>query len=251
MKVEATLVNGMKITGTANVITIKSGEKTVEGPSLSLAMMVPAKPLEYQITEKVKAKVTLAGGVTVTVKPDWKALAKEAAKLLVEAGVVGALELAATMAVALGPALCAASALSMIADESELWQTAASEAPQAKAAAYGLARGTAMWAKSPSNPRGMLMWSQGTSNAITAIAKMGCTVEEYKKEWDFGGARSLSGLEKQLLSAAHSTYSVAIANRAREVYNASMSLRMWKTEIDFVSTWRANADKVWKDAKVG
>ena len=80
LKVEATLVNGTKIVGTANILNAKLDPPQLEGPNLSISVSLPPLQKKWNLAEGVDFAGHMTGSASLSIKPDWTALAKEAGK---------------------------------------------------------------------------------------------------------------------------------------------------------------------------
>ena len=244
LKAVATLENGATVTGDATLVSVKSDPPDVFGPNLVGTVALPVLETGWDLGEGWSAKASISASASLSIKPDWKALGREAGKLVLEMGVAGAIEMAATMAVIAAPILCMVSAISMIQDETELFHWLRKEAKEAQSAAIALAGGMTMAGSFDRNERDAKAYAAGQAAAQAAMASVGLDEQAYALAWKQNEGRR-SAVIDQCWNSARATYDAAVDKRAGEVYNNSWSERFWKTESEFLATWRQKGYEAW------
>jgi uncharacterized protein YbaA (DUF1428 family) len=244
IKVKATLKNKTEIVGGATIINIKSDPPGIDGPSLNASVTLPPLQKNWDLGSGFKIEGSISATASVTVKPDWAALAKEAGKLLLEAGAEGAIEIAANLAIVAAPILCMVSAISMIEDETKLFIWLCQEAHDARDASIALAGGMTGAGDFPRNERSAKAYAAGKAAADQAMASTKTDPQAFALAWKNAGGRR-DAVISSCFNQARMTYDSAVEARAREVYNNSWSEKFWKTEADFVGKWRTEAGRAW------
>jgi hypothetical protein len=255
---KVTFKNGGSWTAGVTVLGFKQEEKriaadpssasgTFEGPQVSTGASVPVLPFG-PVTLKdgtlLQGLVTLSAQVSV--KPDWKQIAAEAAKTMAEGGVLGVLEMASTMAVIFAPAVVGAAAFSMIEDETALWKAMVTEQKQAQRAAQVLWSYTVGLDGPVQGPRDATAMVAGSASARHAMASAHLSRAEYIAEWESDGA-GRSRLFKQIWTAARSRFGSLVRDQVTEMYENSLSMKTFRRLEDLQAKYRERSDSLWLD----
>ena len=135
-------------------------------------------------------------------------------------------------------------AISMIQDETALFHWLRKEAKEAQSAAVALAGGMTMAGAFNRNERDAAAYAEGQKAAKAAMASVQVDEQSYALAWKQNEGRRQAVID-QCWRTARATYDAAVERRAKEVYNNSWSERFWKTEADFLSTWRQKGYEAW------
>jgi hypothetical protein len=202
-------------------------KKGFSGPKIGASASITfPTPLKTKVGAW-EVSLTVGGSLGIEFTPNYKGLIE---KLLIELGVSGAVELAATLAISTAPMICLASALSMAADEAALAGQIATMAKDGKHAALCLATATMGSDMDASTPAQQLALTNGKAAATQAAAK--CGMDVYKAGWDGGRSSQLVG---QCDRQVRMGYESKVRKAAEDTFSKSFNWRFWKTKEDAVA----------------